>query len=544
MKAMQGIGRRGPGLLLLLVAAGGAVADEPAMRRHLVRPGDNLYTLAERELQDAREWTVLAEINGVRDPLRLQPGTVLLLPPRGTAEPFVVAHARGDVQALAAGGAARRVRTGDLLQEGETLRLGAGSAASLRLQDGSKVHLQEGTELRLLHQQRLPGGARRNVLRLERGRVDSVVAPQQRGSGFEVRTPLAAAGVRGTDFGVELPGPGRGLIADVIEGAIAFGPPSGPRTPVPAGQGAVLRVAGGAVTLHPLLPAPVLQAPPRVERFPLTLEVQGVEGARAYRVRLARDAEFVQELQAVTSPDGRLRIETLADGDYFVSVRAIDRHGLRGFEAVAPLRVRTQPPPPPPQAPPAGALVALGPVEIDCSAGPPAEAYLVQVSRQADFGRIEAEATGLPACRWRFEPREPGTYHWRAAGMARTAGGELERGPFGAPVAFELEAAPAVPRPQVMLGAGLQAHWAAQPGVRYVLELAADPGFAQIVQRLETDRPHARLEPAGCRPHYLRMHALGPRGLRSADSAPQRLPPADEGCAPQGGAQAAPRTAS
>lgn len=51
-----------------------------ARRVHRVGSGDSLPSLAHREYGDAGAWRVIAEANGIDDPMRLAPGTQLLLP--------------------------------------------------------------------------------------------------------------------------------------------------------------------------------------------------------------------------------------------------------------------------------------------------------------------------------------------------------------------------------------------------------------------------------------------------------------------------------
>ncbi|MFB7590069.1 LysM peptidoglycan-binding domain-containing protein [Streptomyces sp. NPDC056169] len=51
-----------------------------ARRVHRTVAGDSLASLAWREYGDATRWRVIAEANGIDDPMRLRPGTELLLP--------------------------------------------------------------------------------------------------------------------------------------------------------------------------------------------------------------------------------------------------------------------------------------------------------------------------------------------------------------------------------------------------------------------------------------------------------------------------------
>jgi nucleoid-associated protein YgaU len=49
-------------------------------KRHTVRRGDNLSSIAGKEYGDPRNWRPIAEANAMDDPLALQPGRVLTIP--------------------------------------------------------------------------------------------------------------------------------------------------------------------------------------------------------------------------------------------------------------------------------------------------------------------------------------------------------------------------------------------------------------------------------------------------------------------------------
>jgi hypothetical protein len=56
-------------------------SGSPGTRRtHRLVVGDSLELLAHREYGDATAWRVIAEANGIDDPLRLRPGTEILVP--------------------------------------------------------------------------------------------------------------------------------------------------------------------------------------------------------------------------------------------------------------------------------------------------------------------------------------------------------------------------------------------------------------------------------------------------------------------------------
>ena len=58
----------------------------PGMRMHVLTEGETLHSVAWAEYKQARYWRGLAAFNGIDDPLRLAPGTSILLPsPRDAA---------------------------------------------------------------------------------------------------------------------------------------------------------------------------------------------------------------------------------------------------------------------------------------------------------------------------------------------------------------------------------------------------------------------------------------------------------------------------
>lgn len=48
---------------------------------HTLRRGETLHAIAAREYEDAGQWRRIADANGIDDPLAVEPGTKLLIPP-------------------------------------------------------------------------------------------------------------------------------------------------------------------------------------------------------------------------------------------------------------------------------------------------------------------------------------------------------------------------------------------------------------------------------------------------------------------------------
>jgi hypothetical protein len=92
---------------------------------------------------------------------------------------------------------------GAAVQIGDVLRTGHPGRMSLVLQDDSVLTIGEGSELVIDDQVFTPDqGMVRTALRLVQGKIRALVSEyyQGRRGGFEVKTPTALAGVRGTDF--------------------------------------------------------------------------------------------------------------------------------------------------------------------------------------------------------------------------------------------------------------------------------------------------------------------------------------------------------
>ncbi len=514
---------------------------------HQVQPGDTLIGMSEQLLESPLQWPVVARLNAVTNPRRLQPGKLLRIPVallKGQARQATVLYVRGQVlralQATSGGASAdgpgRPVNIGDQLDEGEVLSVGPDSYASLRLHDGSQVHVQAGTQMALDKLRKVSESGRSSTsLGLRRGRVDTQVTPQRGGSRFDVRTPLAVAGVRGTRFGVTVDADGALALSDVVEGQVAV-QSLGRRSalaPVSAGQGVVVRRSSGVPVVRPLLPAADVSALPALwHRMPRTAAWPSVAGARAYRVQIAEDESLTRVLlsQEVDSP--AVVVDDLPEGEHVLSIRAIDPDGLVGREAVRRVRVKTQPVPPLAQSPGPDQVLPAGPVALSCTEVPGAVAYRWQWQRgdrawpepgaPAPQGVQEHMAAG--PCAWTLDATEPGRYRWRVATQRRLTDGTVDEGPFGDEARFVTVVRPQAPVPVIEVGEQIRVHWQGAPGTRFDIELSPDPAFTREVQTRSVSTPEVQWPmPSWCSPYYVRLRSVSPEGIASAFSPPRLL---------------------
>ncbi|WP_171020218.1 FecR domain-containing protein [Hydrogenophaga sp. 2FB] len=527
----------GPSSRLLALALLGlgmpALAQQPD-RVHTVQPGDNLYGLAQRYLDDPDQWRELQRRNQVADPRRLVPGSRLLIPAallRAEPASADVVHVAGQAQVR---GSAKPLAVGERVTEGAHIDVGDDGFVTLRLADGSVVRLAAGTQVQLRELRHAPGsGKGQTGMQLERGRVDATATPQRaKGSRFEVRTPLAVGGVRGTTFGVAV-GEGGAFIGDVSEGAIQVHSLAASReeTTVKAGEG--VRLAGGPgsrIAVAPLLAPPDLSGVPGVLENVSLVELPLPRDARAsaWQVRIASGETAERVVRNATFAQPVARFAGLDDGNYLLAVRAIDGQGIPGQEAVRRVVVNARPQAPLLREPPPGARVTAPDVLLLCTQGGGGLRYRFQVARDAGFADLVAQTPDLAECRHTVQALAPGAYFWRVAAVETDAKGERDQGPFSAPVAFQKVALPPVPSaPSLRSGDTTTLHiaWSASAGGpwRHQIQLARDAAFTQLVDDRQLAEPvfTRPMPPTGT--YHVRVRQTAADGLEGAWTDPQRF---------------------
>lgn len=547
-----------------LLSLGGAQAQiKPVGRNgdtmaHRVVAGDTLEQLAARYLGDARQWTDLQQHNGVSNPYRLRPGSVLEIPVRllraaVASVEFVQGDARStrpldhlaDTQGAAGDDAGQPLRKGQTLQEGERLQLAPDAFVAVRLADGSLVRVQSQSDV-VLRQMRRKGraGSLQSVLDLREGGVEASVPPEPGNAQrrFEIRTPAASTSVRGTRFLVQADAAGS-TAAAVDEGTVAVGSDASSANTGDAllrpGQGVAVAANGRVGEPRPMLGAPDITAWPALAEDAnwISLPLPGLPGAVRYQLQLSRDADMTQVLrsasfQATASP---LRLAGVEDGDYVLSLRGIDAQGIPGAASRRALRVKAHPVPPLYESPQADATVGLGRASLQCTQVVGAARYRIQVvsaDAQAGFAEPAIDARDLKDCTLPATTlaRLPaGRYLWRAASIRTLADGQPDQGPFAAAQAMQLAAVPPQPSASALqMGDGpaegsRQIRWSGEPGQRYHVMVARDQEFNAPLVDLWTDQPQWSTEDLPAGSYYLRLQIEDANGLRSDFSAARQF---------------------
>ncbi len=496
---------------------------------HKVRQGDNLYTLAEAYLDDPLTWPALAQANGNPNPLRLRPGSILLIPeallrkkPGGAR----VVHVSGTVTYQIRQGAPAPVELGMRLIDGDSVRTERNGFVTLEMADGSIVRVSGSSELRL---ERLKYTLVRKQadtrLELERGRVESRVVPQGSGrSRFQVDTPTMAAGVRGTEFGVTVNDRGQ-VSSDVLSGRVEVRALKSNKTElVTGGYGGALVDNESSIALAPLLQAPDLASAPTLQERPLIdLSFPALTGAAAYRAYIAPQTapDLVAANQVASTP--RLRFDGLDDGNYVVVVRAIDEQGIEGRPASHALRLKARPEPPVTMRPEHKGEISSGQLVLQWAQLENAAAYRLQLARDEAFTDLLAVPASLQAATFTVDDLRSGQYYWRVGTVVPGKDGQADNGPFGDPREFSVRRPVATQVDVEQNDNAVRLRWDGEEGQRYAVQIGRDMQFANLLEQFETTEPQVVLPTLEAGNYYLRIQASDADGFKRAFSQPQRF---------------------
>ncbi len=343
--------------------------------------GDTMIGISRRYLIEGQRHEVqraLWEHNKLRDKDSIAPGQVIRIPEnwlKEDANSIQLARVEGDVQSKGA-----PLRPGAKLAPGDDIKTGTNGYVTIKLSDGSTLVLQPGSDMAIDGVKKSPIAPAANAqFSLTKGRIEASVPRRNPGGArFEVRTPIAVAAVRGTRFRVTADDQKRTASSEVIEGTVQVNDTGNIGT-VAVAAGFGTKVSEGQAPLPPraLLAAPRLWTGIRLwVRRPVQLNFTRLQGAVAYRVLVARKADFADVISEIVIPSNVISLPDMQNGAYFVKVRGIDDIGLEGRDTQADLVLSLDGAPRAPQTPgvPAGAPAAPAgtPSPAPASVAPPA----------------------------------------------------------------------------------------------------------------------------------------------------------------------------
>ncbi len=308
---------------------------------YTVQAGDNLWDLSKEHMENVGNLHKLQKLNDIIDPRHIPPGTQIRFPLawlKIKPAPVRILKLEGEVNATSSQtGAAIALKPGATLVTGDEIHTGANGNVLLEFLDNSQLLLQKNSHLIFETQNTYSSSGVLDVrIRLLRGRLETRINPEQKkGTRFEIHTPAAITGIRGTEFRVAMENDQKIGRTEVTHGKVAVSGTAGKTIEVPANFGTVVTAGQPPSAPKSLLPPPDLsRLPDRIGDFPLMFDWPAIDGAEFYRAQISNAAAASALLiDEETLANPQLRAVELPDGDYLLRVRAIDIDGLEGLNA-------------------------------------------------------------------------------------------------------------------------------------------------------------------------------------------------------------------
>ena len=337
------------GLIILVLLASGLprlVAGAEQYWEYTFRPGDSIWKIAEQYTTSVTNWAEIQRLNGIGQgpDRRIPPGTIILIPVSMLKQqpvPAIVIAVSGAARLVRANGDEEVIETGTRVYSGDSVITTENQSLRVQFADQSELQVLASSVIvfdRLSHHK--DTGMVDTRLRLNSGRVKTRVKKLAPDSRYEITTPAAVTAVRGTVF--RLASSSEVSRTEVTEGTVAVSAGSAAKD-VPTGFGIVAEKDRPLPEPVKLLPAPELGGNVAVDSGVLAVSWNMLDGAEAYRYRLATDENFDRVVIDSSTRDAGIEVRDLQPGRYYLLVRAVDRFGLEGLDASAVFDI--QPPP-------------------------------------------------------------------------------------------------------------------------------------------------------------------------------------------------------
>jgi hypothetical protein len=488
---------------------------------HAAKDRDTLVHIAKRYLVRENDWQSLQKLNRIADPHNIRPGTPIRIPlTEMKTEPATGTVVSADGPVETTGGTLAR---GSTVKEGEEIRTGENGFVTIKLADGSTIVVQSKSQVRMDIARTIANtGIPVTRALLTSGRVEAKVQKLSGAGGrFEVATPTSNMGVRGTQFRVSSDDGGKTSRGEVLEGLVSVaGAGATKALDLNAGFGTIVEQGRAPVDPVRLLPPPNLSAVASLhERILLRFKFGESAGASGYRAQVAADQSFSDLRAEGVFKTAEAKFGGLADGAYFLRVRAIDERGIEGADTVLPFRLKARPEAPFTSAPQNKAKFSGDKADFTWSASMEAASYRFQLARNPGFTSLVADEKALRNTNYTTTAKlVPGEYFWRV-GSTRADG---DSGPYGDVQAFTLKPVPPAPNPPKEDGDRIGFSWGAEPGQKFDFQLARDPAFKDLVMERNLDRPEIAItKPGDAGTYYMRFRSIDPDGFVAPYSSAQ-----------------------
>jgi len=513
--------------ICLLISAGNATSQDWV---YTVVTGDNLWNFSQKYLHKVSYWKGLQQINNIKNPRRMQPGTRVKVPMewiRVNAAHAEVVAVRGAVVLIKSDGTRRQdITPGTRITLGDRLETGPESNIAVRFADQSLITLHAESTIRFDHLSAYgETGMVDSRLHLIDGRSDTRITPASGpGSRFEIHTPSAISAVRGTKYRLSNSQRAQASTFEVLEGNVAVSGEQQTKL-LPANFGT--RVETGKPPLPPrkLLPPPAIdEQPVKIEQLNWPITWQALDNAQGYRAEISEQVDFISPLWQQQVTAARAPLPDLPDGRYYFRVRGIDDIGLEGLNRVQQFNLDARPQPPIPLSPSDGRLFRGEQPGLKWSASSDAVAYRLQIATDPTFDHLLIDQGDLATTQFQTaDLKAPGHYYWRLYSI-NTA---REQGPVSHSRHWEIKPMPDKPEARMTVTeSGITTSWRSGiAGQRYQVQLAADPAFTELLQEESLSEPQWVLQPVSGQVRYFRVRYVEPDGFEGPWGAIQRIDP-------------------
>lgn len=485
---------------------------------------DTLSRIAIKFTNKLSNWEAIGKFNNIRNDRTIPIGTAIIIPtellPDVPSSATVVAIA-GNVIETQKNNVTSPLKIGSVIFEGTQINTNKNGFVTLSLPDESRISIPSNSlvmmeKLRMSKYTKSP----RTEIKLLQGRVESKITPLEKNKGrFEVTTPLAIAGVRGTHFRVGLSD--NGTANEVLTGGVAVGKLEAPNAlTLPAGKGNIVNQTSVGKAID-LLPPPKLTSGFELqERLTLKFSVLPQTNAIQYRAQISLDEASQNIIAEGFAKNEQFKFDELADGQYFIKVTAIDQNGLEGFPSIQKFKVKAKPEPP----------FLLQPkkkireenVSFVWAESLVAKSYRLQIATDVLFQKIVLNQSNINTVEYNTSQLGLGTYFWRVATVTES-NGKPDQGPFSFPETFQL-LAPQKMNPVNDSGKDeLEFSWPSEPGQEFLVQISEDKDFNTLYLKKETKDPKLAIKRPLAGTYYIRVRATDEDGFVGRFSATQKF---------------------
>ncbi|MFK5894705.1 MAG: FecR domain-containing protein [Pseudomonadota bacterium] len=493
------------------------------------KKGDTVWDFSRNSLNDWQHWDDIVKLNKITQDQTIQPGTQIAIPIKWLKQRVAKIRVRkvnGQVSVqLANSKRSLVIKSGMRIGLGDTIKTGKNSTVQLIFEDKTLLTLLEQSDLVFVTATMIGGESLNSSnikARITKGRVNIHANPnKQVDNRFEILTNAGNSAVRGTQFRINASQ--ISTHTEVLSGKVHVSNQQG-YIDLPTGFGTLTRV--GKKPLPPI----VLLEPPNIEHLPrkiryLPSSIQLHDSnpkIASYRVQILKKLEPEIIVMDQTSKNSVFFSQLLADGEYIVRVRAIDKLGLEGKTAEYVMHLDVRPEAPFQQQPIDSHIQGAGEIEFKWSKPENISQYLLEISNEKNFQASSVQKYNLTDNDYSRQIEIPGNYYWRVSSIDKSG----KMGPPSTPSTVLIVPKPKQPELQKVAidEQQLILKWRdAGANMHYVIQFSSDSKFTTLLNEQTVNQPQFTLERPEGGTFYFRAKTISSDNIESHYSPVQKV---------------------